>query len=193
MRLTFKGQGIAVPDPIKLHAQRRFGRLDRYLPEGTEVVLELRREDTRAAQQRYIAQATLSEGGRIVRAEERARDLEAAVDAAADTLARQARRYNQRRRRKDRTSLARSIVSEPAEATVAATPEDEDELAAQAGEDVVRVKRFPMKPMTVDEALEQVELLGHDFFMFYNADERRHSVLYKRNDGGYGLILPEGS
>ncbi len=190
MRLTFKGQGLAVPEPIRRHAQRRFARLDRYLPEGTEVVLELRREETRAAQQRYIAEATLSEGGRIVRAEERARDLEAAVDAAADTLARQARRYNERRRRKDRTSLARSIVSEPASASVAAA-EDEDDLEEQTGEDVVRVKRFAMKPMTLDEALEQVELLGHDFFMFFNADERRYGVLYKRNDGGYGLILPE--
>jgi putative sigma-54 modulation protein len=190
MRLTFKGQGLTVPDPIKNHARRRFARLDRYLPEGTEVMLELRREETRAAQQRYIAQATLSEGGRIVRAEERARDLEAAVDAAADALARQTRRYKERRRRKDRTSLPRSIVSEPA-TTSATIADDEEELEEPGGEDVVRVKRFPMKPMTVDEALEQVELLGHDFFMFYNADERRYSVLYKRNGGGYGLILPE--
>lgn len=190
MRVSFKGQGITVPDLIKEHAQRRLRRLDRYLPEGTEVVLELRREETRAAQQRYIAQATLNEGGRIVRAEERARDLEAAVDAAADTLARQARRYKERRRRKDRTSLPRSIVSEPA-TTSATVADDDDELDEPGGKDVVRVKRFPMKPMTVDEALEQVELLGHDFFMFFNADERRYGVLYKRNDGGYGLILPE--
>src|SRR5579885_334274 len=155
MQLTLKGQGISVPEPIKRHAERRFQRLDRYLPEGLEVVLELRREETRAAQQRYIAQATLNEGGRIVRAEERARDLEAAVDAAADTLARQARRYRQRRGRRDRTSLPRSIVSEPATAAADANLDEEDEQEGGAGRDVVRVKRFPMKPMTVEEALEQ--------------------------------------
>jgi len=83
-------------------------------------------------------------------------------------------------------------VSEPASATVGAGQDEEDIAEEGSGEDIVRVKRFPMKPMTVDEALEQVELLGHDFFMFYNADERHYGVLYKRNDGGYGLILPEG-
>ncbi|HEY7295674.1 MAG TPA: sigma 54 modulation/S30EA ribosomal C-terminal domain-containing protein, partial [Dehalococcoidia bacterium] len=127
-----------------------------------------------------------------------ARDLEAAVDAAADKLARQIRRYRQRRRQKDRTSFPRSIVSEPANAAalneIELEEEDEDEEApAIAAERVVRVKRFAMKPMTVSEAIEQVELLGHTFFLFYNADEDRYGLLYKRQDGGYGLILPEAS
>ncbi len=194
MQITCKGQGLTVPDPIREHAQRRFARLDRYLPGSIEVLLELRREMTRSAEQRYIAQATLNDGGRIVRAEERARDMEAAVDAAADKLARQASRFKQRRRQKDRTSFSRSIVSEPANASTLSDDEDTDvdeetQISAQAR--VVRVKRFAMKPMTVDEAIEQVDLLGHDFFLFFNADENRYGLLYKRNDGGYGLILPE--
>ncbi|HLZ70617.1 MAG TPA: ribosome-associated translation inhibitor RaiA [Dehalococcoidia bacterium] len=195
MQLTFKGQGLAVPDPIKAHARRRFTRLDRYLPESTELVLELRREETRAAEQRYIVQATLNDGRRIVRAEERARDLEAAIDAAADKLARQARRYRQRRRQKDRTSFTRSLVSEPANPAVAEidVSDDDDEAAPISPEDVVRVKRFPMKPMTVEEAIQQADLLGHDFFLFFKADEKTYGLLYKRNDGGYGLILPEVS
>src|SRR5947209_2457446 len=109
MHLTFKGQHVAVPEPIRTHAERRLARLDRYLPPSTEAVLELRHEETRSAEQRYIVQVTLREGSTILRAEERARDLEQAVDAAADTLSRQARRFNQRRRHRDRTSLARSV------------------------------------------------------------------------------------
>lgn len=194
MQVTFKGQHLAIPEPIKDHARRRMTRLDRYLPPATEVVLELRKEETRAAEQRYVAQATVIDAGSILRAEERARDMEQAVDATVDKLSRQASRYSQRRHRKDRTSLPRSIGSEqgvaPAE-PAGDTRLDDDEAEAQIAGRVVRVKRFAVKPMTVEEAIEQVDLLGHDFFLFYSADEERYALLYKRTDHDYGLIIPE--
>ena len=194
MQVTFKGQHLAIPEPIKDHARRRMTRLDRYLPPTTEVVLELRKEETRAAEQRYVAQATVIDAGSILRAEERARDMELAVDATVEKLSRQASRYSQRRHRKDRTSLPCSISSEQGvgvESAVDDTPFDDDEAEAQIAGRVVRVKRFAVKPMSVEEAIEQVDLLGHDFFLFYSADEGRYAVLYRRSDHGYGLIIPE--
>jgi putative sigma-54 modulation protein len=190
MRVTFKGQHIAIPQPIKDHASRRIARLDRYLPPLTEVVVELRREDTRSAEQRYIVQATLNDDGSILRAEERARDMEQAVDATVEKLSRQARRYKRRRQQRDRTSLPRSITSAPA-VDVAAAEEDEEEALEAATGRLVRVKRFAMKPMTVDEAIEQLSLLGHDFFLFFSADENTYALLYRRADTDYGLILPD--
>jgi putative sigma-54 modulation protein len=187
MHLTFKGQHLSVPEPIKEHARRRFARFDKFLSEATEVVLELRREDTKAAGERYVAQVTLQDSGCILRAEERARDMEMAVDAAVEKLDRQTRKFVGRRQKRDRTSLARTVVGEPVTVEAAEDEESEDFGAGR----VVRIKRFAVKPMTVEEALDQVDLLGHTFFLFLNADENAYSVLYKRNDSGYGLIIPE--
>lgn len=191
MDVSFKGPHGPIPEPIKAHARRRVARLGRYLP-GAEVVLELRKEDTRAAEERYIVQATASDSGKILRAEERARDMEHAVDAAVDALGKQAKRHLQRQHHRDRTSLTRSESAAPVLAAAEASDEDGD-----AGEDewragrVVRVKRFAVKPMSVAEAIDQTDLLGHDFFLFFNAEEHRYTVLYRRKDGGFGLIIPE--
>jgi putative sigma-54 modulation protein len=189
--VTFKGQNLTIPDSIRTHAQRRAARLDRYLSDAPEMVLELRKEETRSAEDRYIAQATLSDEGRILRAEERARDMEQAVDAALETLGNQARRHHARRRRRGRVSLARSIGSEAENAAEDLEDEVEDEVEEASGR-VVRVKRFAMKPMTLEEAIDQAELLGHDFFLFFSAEENRHALLYRRRDEGYGLIVPDG-
>jgi putative sigma-54 modulation protein len=162
--------------------QRKVGKLARYLPNITEAKVEIHEENTRSPQSRFVAQVTLSSKGILLRGEERGERVRVAVDAVAEVLERQIERYKGKRYEKGRgVSLARQAVSE---GTV--VPEVSEGLPK-----VVRVKRFAVKPMSVAEAAEQMELLGHSFFLFVNAENDVLSLLYRRKDGNYGLIEPE--
>ncbi|MGH2593387.1 MAG: ribosome hibernation promotion factor, partial [Anaerolineae bacterium] len=120
----------------------------------------------------------------IMRAEERDNDIFAAIDAVLDKMVRQISRYKDRlQKRGERAAGPKSDV-----AAAEAQPEGESELLAGA---IVRTKRFSISPMAAEEALEQMELLGHDFFVFFNADTESMNVLYRRQDGNYGLLQPE--
>ncbi|MCC6629197.1 MAG: HPF/RaiA family ribosome-associated protein, partial [Chloroflexi bacterium] len=123
--------------------------------------------------------------GAVLRSEARAPELAAAIDEVVDRMARQIVRYRTRQR-----DLKRQGPGEPE------LPELPDEAAALAetadgnGTLVVRTKRFITKPMAVDEAIEQLELVGHDFFVFINDEDGQASVVYRRKEGGYGLLQP---
>ena len=189
MEVVFRGPA-AVGDPeLQEYARRRIGRLERYLPTVREAVVEVRRENTRAAEQRYIVQVTVNSRGTFLRAEERAAEARVAVDHAADALGQQVRRHKDKLYRSGR-STHHARHAEIAQDQALVPTEDEDDEGRFGGR-VVRVKRFPIKPMTVDEAVEQMELLGHTFFLFHDADNRSYALLYRRRDGDYGLILPE--
>ena len=187
MEVVFKGQTTSADKELQEYARRRIGRLERYLPTVREAVVEVRHEQTRAAQARYVVQVTLNSRGTFLRAEERAADPRVAVDNAADALDQQVRRHKDKLYRSGRTThQARHAEAAPR----VPAPAEEDDEETVAGR-VVRVKRFAIKPMSVEEAVEQMELLGHNFFLFYNQDDRRYALLYRRRDGDYGLILPE--
>ena len=190
MELTFKSHHSPIDEAFKAYAQRKLDRLERYLPTLREAVVELRHERTRAAEQRYVVQVTVNSNGTWLRAEERAAEPRAAVDLAADALGRQIRRHKDRTYRSSNTGhqRARAAAAEP-EAEAVAVPDDEEEGIVLGR--VVREKRFPIQVMSVEEAVEQMELLGHNFFLFYDAEERGHALLYRRRDGDYGLIRPE--
>lgn len=187
MDIMIHSRSIDLSDRLRDYVEKKTARLDRYMPALTDVRVDLSEESTRSAGARYIAQITIrDERGTILRAEERTSDMFASVDAVVDKLYRQINRYRGKRRRKQRGSGEDVMEFEP-------LPLDEAEFEDEVndGPSIVRRKRFPLQPMSPDEAVEQMELLGHDFFIFFNADEQNVNVVYRRHDGDYGLLLPE--
>jgi putative sigma-54 modulation protein len=190
MDLTFKSPHQHLDDAFKSYAQRKMERLTRYLPTAQEAVVELRHEATRSAEQRYVVQVTVNSNGTYLRAEERAGEPRVAVDLATDALGRQIRRHKERVYRNHRVDGhgGRATVREPA-ITAEDLPSDDEDLVLGK---VVREKRFPIQVMTVEEAVEQMELLGHNFFLFQDGEDQGMALLYRRRDGDYGLIRPIG-
>ncbi len=191
MNVTIKTREIALNDRLRAYVEKKVQRLNRYLPNIVEARVELAMEPTRNAQQRHSAQITLfASNGRILRAEERDADIYAAFDAVMDTIERQIERYKGKhwlQVRPRRRGMSRAEAEAQAIAQLEAETEAEEEFPPQ----IKRVKRFEMVPMDEWEAIEQMELLGHDFFVFYNVNTDSVNVLYRRRDGGYGLIIPE--
>jgi len=184
MDISIRGRNITVTDRLNEYITKKTSRLDRYLPAIDEAHMDLSREKTRSAQDRQVAQLTVRSRGTILRAEERNSDLFAAIDAVLDKMQRQITRYKDRLRSRGEQSAGENPHMAVVEAERAA------EAESPAGE-IVRTKRFPISPMSAEEALEQMELLGHDFYVFFNADTESINVLYRRKDGNYGLLQPE--
>ncbi len=183
MEVTIRGRNIVVTDRLNDYITKKASKLDRFLPTIDEAHMDLSVEKTRSAQDRQVAQLTVRSRGAILRAEERGNDIFQAIDAVLDKMHRQISRY------KERLYKRGERVTEKSSASLAeAPPEAETELASGV---IVRTKRFPISPMPAEEALEQMELLGHDFFVFFNADTESINVLYRRKDGDYGLLQPE--
>jgi putative sigma-54 modulation protein len=181
MELTIKGKNMEVTERLRDYVRKKIGKLDRYLPSISEAWVELSMEGTKAAQDRQVCQVTVRSNGTILRAEERSEDMFYSIDTVLDKMYRQIARYKGKRKNRWRGAGA------PAEPLPA---EYEGEFEEETSS-IVRYKRFPMTPMSPEEAIEQMELLGHDFFVFFNADEGQINVLYRRKDGNYGVIQPE--
>jgi len=170
---------LVLSETIENYAEKRVGKLDRYLPSISEGKLEISHEDAKLPEQRFAVQVTLDSKGVLIRAQERAADIRTAIDKVVDALTSRIERYKGRLYDRGKgVSLARKAVMEE-------TEEDE------APKRVVKTKHFLFKPMSVDEAVNQMELIGHDFFLFTNAETGRSNLLYRRKDGNYGLIEPE--
>lgn len=183
MELQIFGKNMEVSQPIHDYVQKKIGKLARYLRNIAEAKVEIYEEKTKSPQHRFTVQVTLSSKGIFLRGEEKAENVYTAVDAVAEVLERQIERYKGKLYKKGRgVSLARKEYA-PQE-TIATE-------GAGSLPRVVRMKRFVVKPMLVADAVEQMELLGHDFFLFVNTDDDALSLLYRRKDGNYGLIEPE--
>jgi putative sigma-54 modulation protein len=183
MRIVIKSKNLELTDALSDYVEKKVGKADRFLPNVDEAQVDLNMQDTKSAEDRHVAQITLrGSNGLILRAEERSADLHSSIDAAVNKISRQAKRYKGKHWRSHNRRR-------PEPMTTMAEPLDESELEDM--DDVVRIKRFRTRPMTVDEAIDQMELLGHDFFIFYNVDTSGFSVVYRRRDQGYGLLLPE--
>jgi putative sigma-54 modulation protein len=182
MELIIKGKNVEVTDRLRDYVEAKIGKLDRYLPTISEAWVELSTEGARAAQDRQVCQVTVRSNGTILRAEERSDDMFMSIDTVLDKMYRQIARYKGKRKNRWRGTSAPQLEPLPLEL------EEEGEEESSI---IVRTKRFPMTPMHPEEAVEQMELLGHDFFVFYNAEEGQLNVLYRRKDGNYGLLQPE--
>ncbi len=193
MELHIHARNLELDDRIRTYVTRKVNRIGRHLPSITTATVELALERTRFRESRAVAQVTLDVKGTILRGEERGSNVMAALDSVVDVMDQRVERYKGKVykskqakklvRKVSRSTLQRSAVSEEEQS-------DEDQVAGDMSK-VVRVKRFPVKPMTVDEAASQMELLGHSFYLFLNSETEQYSVLYLRRDGDYGLILPE--
>jgi putative sigma-54 modulation protein len=184
MELFIKGKNVEVTDRLRDYVEKKVGKLDRYLPTISEAWVELSTEGAKAAQDRQVCQVTVRSNGTILRAEERSDDMFTSIDTVLNKMYRQIARYKGKRKNRWRGT---SAAPEPLPMELEEEYEYEEEEASR----IVRFKRFAMIPMHPDEAVEQMELLGHDFFVFYNADEGQINVLYRRKDGDYGVLQPE--
>lgn len=179
MQLIITGKNMNVSSRTEDFVRRKMERLDRHLTEPVEARVELSSENTKDVNQRQIVQVTLTNNGTTIRAQERAADLKVAVDMVVDKLNKQIRRYKGKQVRKRRVNAAQT-------APVAVLEEDESEWEGQ----IVRRKRFKTPPMSPEEAIDQMELLGHSFFIFQNQDDEALNVVYRRTDGNYGVLEP---
>ena len=182
MNLLIRGKKIELDKPVQTYLSKKISGLDRILPSIIETKVEIYREKAKSPRNRYIVQITVNSNGTLIRAEEKEADLYAAVDAAVDVIRRQVRRHKDRFYLKSRRSDRHKREVQP---SIEAIEE------GKIPDKVVRTKRFSVKVMTIGEATEQMELLGHDFFIFLNASTNDINVLYRRKDGNYGLIEPE--
>ena len=190
MQLIVQGKNIQVTDRLREYVETKVERLDRYLSTITDARMELATEKTRSQEDRQVAQLTIHSKGMMLRAEERSGDIFTSIDMVMDKMKRQIDRYKSKRRDRFRTErAAEAQVIEELDIEDVEIEDDEDEEGLPGA--IVRVKRFQVAPMDPEEAIEQMELLGHDFFVFYNADGGQFNVVYRRRDGNYGLIQPE--
>jgi putative sigma-54 modulation protein len=182
MQVNITGKSLEVTDSLREYVEKKIGRLDRYLPNINEVRIELSQENARAAEDRQVAQVTLRTKQAILRAEERSADMFASIDAVMDKMQRQIDHYKGKRWSKRPAT---------AEDGGTAAPEGTEEEAAEEPSPITRIKRFHMVPMDEDEAVQQMVLLGHDFFVFFNVNQNQINVLYRRRGGDFGLIQPD--
>jgi putative sigma-54 modulation protein len=186
--IRIQGKHIAVTDALRAYVEQKLGRLPRYFDQVQDAQVVLSVSKDRSLGKAQVVEVTVWCDGLVLRAEESSADMYTSIDSVTEKLERQIEKYRSRmieKRRLDE-SRRRRRNEQSAEAALKSEP-----VAEPAPPQIVRTKRFAMKPMTTDEAVVQMELLGHAFFVFRQAATQEISVLYRRRDGDYGLIEPE--
>lgn len=178
MQLQVKGKNVEVSDSIRRYAEAKLRKLEKQLSDPTRVELELTVERNPSISQSHVAEATIWTKGPVLRARESSSDMKASIDQLTDKLLRQVEHYRAKRSRRQ----VRGNGVQPGGSM--SIPDDE------SGPKIVKTKQFAMKPMSAEEAALQLELVGHDFFVFRSDDSGDVNVIYRRRDGGYGLIEP---
>ncbi|MBI2860009.1 MAG: ribosome-associated translation inhibitor RaiA [Chloroflexi bacterium] len=181
MEVQLAGTNIEVNPAVQEYAQRKLGKLGRHLSSIMETRIEMSEEKTKAAEQRCLVRVTVSAKGTTFHGEERGIDFFEAIDKVSAIMIRQLNDFKGKAyERGRRTPPLKEIAAEK----VVAAP------APQPPREIARVKRFVMKPMTFAEAVEQMETLGHSFFLYLDAKTDMLKLIYRRKDGDYGLIEP---
>jgi putative sigma-54 modulation protein len=177
VRLQVKGRNVTVSDSLKDYALEKLAKLEKHLNDAARLELELQVEKNPSIADNQVAEATIWTKGPVLRARESSHDMRASIDLLVEKLERQARRYRDKRRRGP-GRVTPQLDSRPV------VPDSEEPR-------IVKTKQFPVKPMSPEEAVLQLELVGHDFFVFQNAETYDVNVVYRRRDGNYGLIEPQ--
>ena len=188
MDLKMQGRNIQIDDRIRAYARQKLNRLDRLLPENSLAEVVVNSSTTRSQADRITIQATIKLGRVVLRAEQRASSANAAIDSVVDILERKIGKFKSqtyRSKRGKKSTPLRVLQAEGAEQIV-----DPREGTILSDGTLLRLKQFPMEPMRVEEAALQMEMVGHSFYMFLNDESGQHNVLYRRDDGNYGLIQP---
>ena len=161
MKFVYIGKGMEVTDSLKARVEKKLSKLERYFQDDVEAQIRLSQERGN----RNIVEVTISVGSVILRAEEVSNDMYMSIDRAVDKLNRQIRRH--------RTKLEKRLRAGAFEPVSDESAENAEEVASY---DLVRVKKFPVKPMQVEDAIAQMELLGHTFFLFLNEERRARAA-----------------
>jgi ribosome hibernation promoting factor len=179
MQFQVKGRNLEISDALRSYAEEKLGKLERQLTDP-RVELELAVEKNPSIAENHVAEATIWTNGPVLRAREASSDMRASIDQLVEKLERQVNRYRTRARsRRRRAARANESASETIPVVA-----DEEPL-------IVKTKQFAVNPMSPEEAVLQLELIGHDFFVFRDAASREVNVVYRRRDGDYGLIEPQ--
>lgn len=173
MKFIYTERNYDFTADIKAYAEKKLSKLDKYFRSDAEASITARTERGHTC-----LEVTVRSDGMLLRAACRDSDVFRAIDASETTIDRQIRKNKTRLERRLRDGAFESLI-----------PADDEPIEEEHEFDIVRTKRFSVKPMTAEEAILQMNLLNHEFFVFKNAnDDERFSVVYKRRDGGYGLI-----
>jgi putative sigma-54 modulation protein len=179
-----RGKNLTVSDKDRTYIERKMQRLERMLDDRSEAEVELRLEGNRKVDDSHIVDVTLAMNGRSIRGSSSASTFKVAADDVIDKLER--RTVDSRERPRDRRRAEAARYNEAAYAPSA----DVESIEADAGPQVVKVKRFSIEPMFEEDAIARMEELGHQFFIFVDGETEQIAVLYRRKDGRYGLIEP---
>lgn len=192
MNLKYRAHNTEIGHDIREYAERKLTRLDRILPRIDDVIIEVEQQDTRSAGARFRVEITVHSAGAMLRGDQRAGDPRTALDLAIDVVDRQARRHQKRLiDRHQRGDAAAERTPGVRAGRPSAEADNDDEYSEYIAGKVVRVKTFEAKPMSEEEALAQMDLLGHDFFLFLDAQTGDYALLYTRKDGDYGMLTPK--
>ncbi|BAY80875.1 light-repressed protein LrtA [Calothrix parasitica NIES-267] len=187
MKLVIHGKNIEITDAIREYVHQKIEKAASHFQHITnEVDVHLSVAKNPRINPKQTAEVTIYANGNVIRAEESSENLYASIDLVANKIARQLRKYKERRRDKEIHSHNNNNIEEliPEEVVTDLIGDRTPELPKE----VVRTKYFAMPPMTVSQALEQLRLVGHDFYMFHNSETDEINVIYERNHGGYGVI-----
>jgi len=179
MQFQVKSRNVEVSDQIKTYAEEKLSKLERQL-DDPRVELELAVEKNPSIAENQVAEATIWTKGPVLRAREASPDMRSSIDQLVEKLERQVKRYRTRGRDRRRRALR---ADAPAAADAVAIDEEAPEI--------VKTKHFALNPLSAEEAVLQLELVGHDFFVFRSDESGEVNVIYRRRDGGYGLIEPQ--
>ena len=180
MDIQIVARNIDINERAENYISKKFSRLERHLRSLKGAKMEVQRTSSISQDDRVVVQMTLDADGYVLRGQQKGLNLYAAVDAVADVMDRQIEKF--------KGKISRSEARpEPASDRLRA---EEYDPALDEGA-VVRTKRFPMKPMAIGDAITQMELLGHSFFLFFNLDTNEYNVVYRREEGDYGVFEPE--
>jgi putative sigma-54 modulation protein len=186
MDIQITGKNLDVLPKVRSYINDKLGKVDKYLDKITSFEVVVSEEKTRSPEEKSVVQVTINNHGTLLRAEERGPDTRTAIDRVAETLNRQIEHYRGKlpfaNKRQSQSIRTRSVADEPA------VEVEEEEGIPESGPRIVKMKKFDIKPMSVEEAADQMVLLAHDFFLFFNQDNHQINLLYRRKDGNYGLI-----
>jgi len=181
MKFVFTDKKVNIPNYIHNYAEKKVGKLDRYFKEDATAAITFSIE-----KDRNQVEVTIRSSGTIFRVSESSSDMRASIDAAVASLERQFRKNKSRLEKRLRQGAFERTIDEAEVASFVPDGPEEGEYR------IVRTKTFPIKPMTQEEAILQMNLLGHSFFAFRNEDaDGSFAVVYRRNDGDYGIIKDE--
>lgn len=185
MKLVIQGKNIEVTEAIHEYVQQKIDKaVSHFQALTTEVDVHLSVARNPRIASRQTAEVTVYANGAVIRAEEKSENLYASIDLVADKIARKLRKFKERKMERAAAKTSIAVVEQPP------LPVPNQNRIPELPSQVVRNKYFQMQPMSIDEALEQLELVDHDFYVFRNSTTGEINVVYERNHGGYGVIQP---